>query len=164
MGADIQIHDSHEVYNEPVGDLVVRSSVLHAIDTDDMNVATFIDEIPVLAVAAMFAEGRSRFTNLAELRVKESDRLQGVANLIGHYGGEAAIEGNTLTVAGGRAVFKEGAPVAADHRLAMTAEILNLVINGEMTDDYQQTIAISAPEFYETIRTLTESSDRGRRQ
>ncbi|MFH2055027.1 MAG: 3-phosphoshikimate 1-carboxyvinyltransferase, partial [bacterium] len=100
MGAQFNVENRHEICGEPVGDLIVRSSTLSAIDTTGMNVATFIDEVPILAVAALFAEGESRFAGLSELRVKESDRLQGIADIVIAFGGDARIDGDDLLITG----------------------------------------------------------------
>ena len=156
MGADIRVENEHELYGEPVGDLIVRSSSLHAVDTTGMNVASFIDEAPILAVAAMFAEGESRFAALSELRVKESDRLQGMAEIVNSFGGAARIEKDDLIIVGGEPHSIREPEIHRDHRLAMSVEVLNLLLAGEPVGTYQESIMISAPEFYDTMRTLSE--------
>ena len=155
MGADILTENQHEVYGEPVGDLVIKSSTLRGVDTVGLNLATFVDEVPILAVAAMFAEGETKFHDLAELRVKESDRLQGTADVINALGGSAAIDGDMLIVNGGCKGEQRKAEARHDHRLAMALEVANLVLAGEVAGAYQEMIAISAPEFYDTLRTLS---------
>jgi 3-phosphoshikimate 1-carboxyvinyltransferase len=154
MGAEILTENQRDVYGEPVGDLIVRSSTLSGVDTAGLNLATYIDEVPILAVAAMFAEGETKFHNLGELRVKESDRLQGTADIVSALGGNAEIDGDTLIISGGCRGALRDLDARQDHRLAMAIEVANLVLAGELAGAYQEMIAISAPEFYETIRTL----------
>lgn len=156
MGANLEIENQREVYGEPVGDLVVRSSELTGFDAGGMNVATFIDEVPILAVAAMFASGDTRFANLAELRVKESNRLQGIVDIVKAFGGEARIESDDLIVPGGTPKQIRLPKVHKDHRLAMSVEVLNLLVAGKVSGEYQEVIGISAPEFYGTMRALSQ--------
>ena len=82
-----------------------------------------LDEVPVLAVAAAVAEGPTRFREVGELRVKESDRLEGTAELVRAFGGTAAVEGDDLLVAGGARLVPGHLDARGDHRMAMAAAV-----------------------------------------
>jgi len=155
MGARIQVGDSRLCANEPVGTLTIESSQLRGIDSEGIAAASFIDEVPALAVAAMFASGTTRFRKVGELRVKESDRAQGIVDLARAFNCEAAIDGEDLIVHGGAPRPSTSADPRGDHRLAMAVEILNFALGGELSGKYQEMIAISAPEFYATLRSLS---------
>lgn len=154
MGARIQVSDSRLCANEPVGSLMIESSQLRGTDSDGIATASFIDEVPALAVAAIFASGTTRFRKVGELRVKESDRAQGIVDLARAFNCEATIEGEDLIVHGGAPRPSASADPRGDHRLAMAIEIATLALGGELGDRYQEMIAISAPEFYTTLRRL----------
>src|ERR1044071_9636779 len=105
MGASIEAVDKRDDGGEEIADLRVRASTLKGIDVPAERAPTMIDEYPVLAVAAAFAEGVTRMRGLQELRVKESDRLEATAAMLRLNGVEVAIEGDDLIVHGkGRAV------------------------------------------------------------
>lgn len=156
MGAAILIENSHGQTGEPVGDLIVKASALKGVDTGATATSSFIDEIPILAVAAAFADGQTVFRDVGELRVKESDRLAGVIEILRCYGVRAEAAGDDLAVEGGVDGLQAEPDPRGDHRLAMAIEILNLVTAGRMSDQYQNVIGISAPEFYPEMRRLTE--------
>jgi 3-phosphoshikimate 1-carboxyvinyltransferase len=107
-----------------------------------------IDEYPVLACLAAFAEGETRMEGLAELKVKESDRLAATAAGLAANGVEAKVEGDTLTVGGSKGV-RGGGSVAThlDHRIAMAFLTLGLGAERPVTVDDADTIATSFPEF-----------------
>ncbi len=133
---------------------MIASSQLRGTDSDGIATASFIDEVPALAVAAMFASGTTRFRKVGELRVKESDRAQGIVDLARAFNCEAAIDGEDLIVHGGAPQPATPADPRGDHRLAMAIAIATLALGGELRDKYQEMIAISAPEFYTILRSL----------
>ena len=100
MGADIEILDLREEGGEPVGDLRVESSKLRGVTVPPERAPSMIDEYPVLAVVASFAEGETHMQGLAELKVKESDRLAATAAGLAACGVEARVEGDDLIVSG----------------------------------------------------------------
>jgi len=154
MGASVRYDNTREYFGEEIGDLVVESSSLRGVDTQGVSTPSFIDEVPILAVAAMFAEGRTTIRDIGELRVKESDRAQGIVDILQCYGCEAAIEGSDLIIEGGykgRSAFPSHHD---DHRLAMSIEVIDLVISGEMGGDFSEAISISAPEFYGIFKSV----------
>ncbi len=144
-------HDVPAAGQEPVGTIVVRGPArLRAVDIGGAGVAALIDELPALAVAMAVAEGRSTLTDAAELQVKESDRLAGIADLLTAFGIPVAVAGSGLVVDGRR----EGPRVAsavvdprADHRLAMAAAILATRGVGISRIETPSCLAVSCPGF-----------------
>jgi 3-phosphoshikimate 1-carboxyvinyltransferase len=149
MGAEIEIANRREEAGELVSDLTVRASALHAIDVPPERAPTMIDEYPILAVAAAFASGRSRFRGLAELRVKESDRLSAIAAGLRACGIDAAVEGDDLLVEGDPGKARGGAtvPVNLDHRIAMSFLVFGLAAAEPVAVDDGGPIATSFPGF-----------------
>jgi 3-phosphoshikimate 1-carboxyvinyltransferase len=149
MGADIAIANRREEAGEPVADLAVRASALNGVDVPPERAPTMIDEYPVLAVAAAFAAGTTRLRGLAELRVKESDRLAAIAAGLAACGVAVAVEGDDLVIRGGRARAAGGATVAVnlDHRIAMAFLVFGLAAGSPVAVDDGGPIATSFPGF-----------------
>ncbi|MFC5067631.1 3-phosphoshikimate 1-carboxyvinyltransferase [Flaviflagellibacter deserti] len=148
MGADIEVLDRRSEGGEDVVDLRVRGSELHGVDVPPERAPSMIDEYPVLAVAASFARGTTRMKGLAELRVKESDRLAAIADGLLVCGADAVISGDDLTVEG-RTRVTGGGPVAThlDHRIAMSFLVMGLATEDPVTIDDANMIATSFPAF-----------------
>ncbi len=149
MGADITFANPREEAGEPVADLIVKSSKLHGVTVPAARAPAMIDEYPILAVAAAFASGETRMEGLAELRVKESDRLTAMAEGLESCGISGRVEGDTLTVRGGTARASNGAPIAVnlDHRIAMSFLVLGMAAEGAVVVDDATAIATSFPGF-----------------
>ena len=150
MGAEIAILDKREEGGETVADLRVRAAAeLRGVDVPAARAPSMIDEYPILAVAAAFATGMTRMRGLSELRVKESDRLQAVADGLRAASVAHVIEGDDLVVEGGAGVVAGGGSVAThlDHRIAMSFLCLGLAAAAPMTIDDAATIATSYPAF-----------------
>jgi 3-phosphoshikimate 1-carboxyvinyltransferase len=156
MGADLTIIDPREECGEPVADLRVRSGPLSGVDIPAERAPRMIDEYPVLAVAAACARGRTRMRGLAELRVKESDRLSAIAAGLAACGVRVAIEGDDLIVEGAGSFPTGGANIAArlDHRIAMAFLVLGLVTDEPVVIDDATPIATSFPGFVALMRGL----------
>lgn len=156
MGANIQIVNPREEAGEPVADLVVKHSSLQGITVPAARAPSMIDEYPILAVAAAFASGETRMEGLAELKVKESDRLTATANGLQSCGITARVEGDTLTVTGGKARPSSATPIAVnlDHRIAMSFLVLGMVSDGAVTVDDATAIATSFPGFLPLMNGL----------
>jgi 3-phosphoshikimate 1-carboxyvinyltransferase len=154
MGAHIEALDQRREGGEEVADLRVRHGTLTGVDVPAARAPSMIDEYPILAVAAAFASGATRMRGLSELRVKESDRLAAVAAGLKAAGVDFAIEGDDLTVEGGRP--RGGGLVATemDHRIAMSFLIMGLASLEPMAIDDAQMIATSFPEFRPTMERL----------
>lgn len=153
MGADVALLDEREEGGEPVADIRVRSSRLRGVRVPPERAPTMIDEYPVLAVVAAFAEGETRMEGLAELKAKESDRLSATASLLAANGVEVRTEGDQLTVVGATRV-RGGGVIAThmDHRIAMAGLTLGLGTDRPVTIDDDRYIATSFP----TYRSLME--------
>ncbi len=149
MGGTIEELDRRVEGGEDVADLRVRASDLRGVDVPAGRAPSMIDEYPVLAVAAAFAEGETRMNGLQELRVKESDRLQAVADGLTQAGVTHAIEGDDLIVRGGDGAVAGGGLVVThlDHRIAMSFLCLGLASRKPMTVDDAAMIATSYPTF-----------------
>ena len=155
MGADLVFEDEHDVSGEPVVSIRVRASRLHGITVPAERAPSMIDEYPCLAVAAAFAKGETRMEGLAELRVKESDRLASIASGLAACGVEAAIDVDTLIV-NGSGKISGGAVVTTnmDHRIAMAFLTLGLGAEQPVTVDDAAMIATSFPEFISLMADL----------
>ena len=155
MGASIEVLASRNEGGEDVADLRVRASTMKGVEVPAERAPTMIDEYPILAVAAAFAEGPTRMRGLKELRVKESDRLEATAALLRNNGIEVEIEGDDLIV-NGKGAAPGGGLVAThmDHRLAMSALVLGTASAGPVTVDDAAFIATSFPGFAEMMRSL----------
>ncbi|WP_031433121.1 3-phosphoshikimate 1-carboxyvinyltransferase [Methylomarinum vadi] len=153
MGADIEIMNERSVGGEPVADIRVRSSQLQGIDIPEDLVPLAIDEFPVLFVAAACAEGQTRLTGAKELRVKESDRIQVMADGLQILGVDAqptedgmVINGSAI---GGGTVDSHG-----DHRIAMAFSIAGLRANDTIRIQDCENVNTSFPEFRELATNL----------
>ena len=159
MGADIERLNERDEGGEAVADLRVRASRLTGVDVPAARAPSMIDEYPILAVAAAFAEGATRMLGLHELRVKESDRLAAVAAGLGGVGVPHEIEGDDLIVHGAGGRVRGGAPVAThlDHRIAMSFLVMGFAAQEPVTVDDGAMIATSFPTFIALMRDLGAS-------
>jgi 3-phosphoshikimate 1-carboxyvinyltransferase len=148
MGADVTFLDERIESGEPVADIRVRYSRLKGVHVPSARAPTMIDEYPVLACLAAYAEGETRMEGLGELKVKESDRLAATAGGLLANGVLARVDGDTLMVGGGKGV-RGGGTVAThlDHRIAMAFLALGLGADRPVTVDDAAMIATSFPEF-----------------
>lgn len=157
MGADLEVTPTGEAMGEPVGKVRVRARPLRAAEITGALALRSIDEIPALAVAAAAAEGVSRFGDLRELRVKESDRIASIARELGRAGVKVTEEpaGFSVYGLGGDLRGLTGGQVHADHdhRIAMSGAVLGLLA-GEETVVPEADIATSFPSFAATLETL----------
>ena len=162
MGADIEFQNKRIQAGEEVADIVVRGTgPLKGIDVDPALVPSMIDEFPILAMAAACANGTTKMTDLAELRVKESDRLQMVADGLKACGVELEMGEDWLTIHGngkpprglkpGTNAFIE---TALDHRIAMSFLVLGTVTDEPVTVDDGTPIKTSFPNFEELMNEL----------
>lgn len=155
MGAEIEVLNPRVESGEEVADLRVRGSRLTGVDVPAHRAPSMIDEYPVLAVAAAFAEGPTRMRGLHELRVKESDRLAAVAAGLAAAGIDHAIEDDDLIVAGNGKVPGGGTvETHMDHRIAMSFLVMGLGTAQPMTVDDTGFIATSFPDFVGLMRGL----------
>jgi len=155
MGADIEALELRNAGGEEVADLRVRASALRGVEVPAARAPSMIDEYPVLAVAASFAQGTTVMRGLKELRVKESDRLSAVADGLRANGVEVEIEGDDLIVQGkGRVPGGGLVATRMDHRIAMAFLIMGLASEKPVRVDDVGIIATSFPDFASLMRAL----------
>ena len=154
MGADLVVTDERIEGGEPVGDVTATHGPLHGIDVPPERAPSMIDEYPVLAVAAACAAGRTRMRGLAELRVKESDRLSATAALLQGNGVRVAVEGDELHVEGGPVAGGAVVVTHMDHRIAMSALVLGQAADAPVRVDDGAFIDTSFPGFTVLMRSL----------
>ena len=154
MGASIEELEKRDD-GEEVADLRVRASALKGVDVPPERAPSMIDEYPILAVAASFAEGVTRMRGLKELRVKESDRLAATADMLRANGVTVEIEGDDLIVQGkGRPAGGGEVKTHMDHRIAMAALVMGLGSENPVRIDDGAFIATSFPGFVELMRSI----------
>lgn len=155
MGGDIVIENERLSGGERVGDLHVRASRLTGVRVPPERAPSMIDEYPVLAIAAALAEGETVMEGLAELRVKESDRLQAVSDGLAANGVDHDTGPDSLVVRGRRGAIGGGRVAThLDHRIAMSFLVLGLAADRAVTVDDITMIATSFPEFQPLMRAL----------
>jgi 3-phosphoshikimate 1-carboxyvinyltransferase len=155
MGANIEALDKRDDGGEEVADLRVRTSALKCVDVPPERAPSMIDEYPILAVAASFAEGITRMRGLKELRVKESDRLAATADMLRANGVVVEIEDDDLIVHGkGRPAGNGEVKTRMDHRIAMSALVMGLATENPVRIDDSAFIVTSFPGFVELMRSI----------
>ena len=162
MGADLVVDATQGGHS---GSITVGYSTLVGTTVEAAEIPS-LDEVPILAVAAMAAAGTTRFRDVGELRVKESDRLEGTARLVRAFGGRADIEGEDLLVTGGAGLTQGAIDAQGDHRMAMAAAIAAAACPAATgaTDTYGasgatvitgwESVATSYPDFAYTLDQL----------
>lgn len=156
MGGDISVEPAGERCGEPVGNLRVRASALTATTIAGDEVPNVQDEVPVLAVAAAFADGVTEVRDAAELTLKESNRIVSVQHMVSKLGLAIETRPDGLAIRG-------GSPVAArfesfgDHRIAMAAAVAANAVDGESMVAGWEIVASSYPEFADDLGRLTSS-------
>jgi 3-phosphoshikimate 1-carboxyvinyltransferase len=153
MGAAIEIENCGSAGFEPVADIRVRSSVLSAIDVDPALVSLAIDEFPVLFIAAATARGRTRFSGIGELRVKESDRIRAMADGLRQLGIKVQEYPDGASVVGGG--FTGGVVEShGDHRVAMSFAVAGTVADAPVTVRNTDAVDTSFPGFADLMRSV----------
>ena len=157
MGAKITMENQRVVSGEEVCDIHVVSSDLHGTQIDRELIPSLIDEIPVIAVMAAFAEGTTVIKDAQELKVKESNRIDSVTENLNSMGGDAIPTEDGMIIHGGRPPHGARILTRSDHRIAMSFAIAGLAADGETTFDDPGCIDISYPTFFETLRSVMDS-------
>ena len=158
MGAKLEIRQA-EVGpgEEPVADIVAAHGELAAIETTPEEFPTLVDEAPILAVAATQAKGTTRIRGVGELRVKESDRIEGTVRLLKSLGGQARVEGDDLLITGPQKLKAGSVDPKADHRIAMAGAVASLVAEGRCEVLDPDCAGISYPGFFPGLDALLAS-------
>jgi 3-phosphoshikimate 1-carboxyvinyltransferase len=155
LGAEIKVLEVSEQHGELVGDIVVRGQVRKPGKIEGALTASLIDEIPTLAVLGAATTGLD-VRDAAELRVKETDRIATVAENFRRAGIEIEVREDGFTVPGGQRFQPAAYDSFGDHRIAMAFAVASLVASGPSTIDRAEAASVSFPEFYETLRRITE--------
>src|SRR4051794_10768518 len=156
MGSRITVYNRRKAGGELVGDLEVRSAELTATDVGAEDVPRLVDELPLFALAAAVARGDSRLTGAAELRVKETDRIESVANGLRALGIRIRARDDGFEIRGVPARPTGGRMSSlGDHRVAMLAAIAGLVSRDGVEIEDADAVAISFPGFYELLNSVS---------
>ena len=156
MGADITLENQRVVTGEPVADLRVKSSQLQATTIAGEIIPRLIDEIPILAVAAVFAQGTTIIKDAEELRVKESDRLTVMATQLDRLGAKVRELPDGLEITGGTGLFGTEVDSFTDHRIAMSLAIAALNCRQPTTIHRAEAAGISYPDFVSTLQQICQ--------
>lgn len=155
MGADITVEVKHTGGEEPVADIMVKGgAALKGVEIKGSIIPRLIDEIPVLAVAAATASGKTVISDASELRVKESDRISGLCTQLAKLGVDIAEKDDGLIIKGGLPLKGCDVESCGDHRIAMALAVAGLVAEGETAVYGAEVVAISFPGFMQSLRGL----------
>lgn len=155
MGADITRENVHTVSGELVCDLIVRSSSLHSTTVSGELIPTLIDEIPVIAVLACFADGETVIKDAQELKVKESNRIDTVVEGLLALGADATATDDGMIIRGGKPLHGATIDSHLDHRIAMSFAVAGLLCNTPTTILNADSVVISYPDFYGSLKNIS---------
>ncbi len=154
MGADIKLENERISNNEPICDIIVKGTKLHAAHINGALIPRLIDEIPVLAVMAVCAEGETVIADAAELKVKESDRLLAIYSELIKCGADITMTDDGLIIRGGKPLHGADFKSWGDHRMAMSLAVLAQVTSSPCRIDDVDCVNISYPGFFDDFYGL----------
>lgn len=154
MGANITLENVIHQGGEPTADIVVRHSELHGTEIGGSIIPTLIDEIPIIAVLACFAKGQTIIKDAAELKVKESNRIDVMVENLSRMGADITATADGMIISGGKALHGATIESKSDHRIAMSFAIASLLAVGETVINDAECVDISYPCFYEDLNSL----------
>jgi 3-phosphoshikimate 1-carboxyvinyltransferase len=155
MGARVAIFNRHRAGREPVGDVQVQHSQLAATELDADEVPLLVDELPLVALLAAYAHGETIVRGAAELRVKESDRIEAVTDLLRAAGAHVTSREDGWTVRGVPTRLRGGhVDARGDHRIAMLGAVVGLASSEGVEIEGADAVAISFPGFYDVLDSL----------
>lgn len=155
MGADITLLNER-ASGEPTADLLIRSSSLHGTTIGGEIIPTLIDEIPMIAVMAAFAEGTTIIRDAQELKVKESDRIAVMAENLHRMGADVIPTDDGMIIHGGKPLHGASIDSHLDHRIAMSFAVAGAVCDGPLSIEGGECVNISYPEFYNDLYSLAD--------
>ena len=155
MGADITYLNENCDSGEPTADLLVRTSALHGTTVEGAIIPTLIDEIPMIAVMAAFAEGTTIIRDAAELKVKETDRIKTTTEGLLAMGVDVTPTGDGMIIRGGNPVHGGQINSYLDHRIAMAFSIAALAAEGNTEIQDGQCVDVSYPSFFTELHSLS---------
>lgn len=153
MGGDITLLNVRND-GEPTADLLIRNSSLHGTEIKGEIIPTLIDEIPMIAVMAAFAEGTTVIRDAAELKVKESDRIQVMTDNLTQMGADVEALPDGMIIHGGKPLHGATIDSHKDHRIAMSFAVAGGICEGSLTITDGECVNISYPEFYTDLYSL----------
>lgn len=158
MGANLYITNEKNIGGEPIGDVRITYSPLTAVTIEGEMIPKLIDEIPIIALLATQAEGKTVIRNAEELRLKETDRIEAVVDVISRLGGKIVATEDGMIIEGKTPL--RGASIISyyDHRIAMMSVIASLITNGSVEIDDLSSISISYPNFLEDLYSIVKES------
>ena len=154
MGGDITLLNEHAGSGEPTADILIRSSSLHGTVIGGAVIPTLIDELPVIAAMACFADGTTVIRDAAELKVKESDRIAVMTENLTAMGADVTATDDGMIIRGGRPLHGASVNSHLDHRIAMTFAVTGLCADSETDILGAECVNISYPQFYEDLKRL----------
>lgn len=155
MGGNIEILDKREVSGEPVADVLVRSSDLRSTEIGGDLIPKAIDELPVISVAACFAEGRTIIKDAGELRVKETDRIRAMTSELNKLGAHVEELKDGMSIERNESLRGARCSSWGDHRIAMAIAVAGTRARGETEIENAVAVAISYPGFFATLSGLS---------
>ena len=156
MGADITLLNKNLGNGEPTADLLVRAGSLHGTTVGGAVIPTLIDELPVVAALACFAEGTTVIKDAQELKVKESNRIDVMVQNLTAMGAHVTATDDGMIIEGGHPLHGAVIDSKLDHRIAMTFAITSLASDGETEITGADCVKISYPGFYEALSMLAK--------
>lgn len=157
MGADIQLLNKREYGKEPVADILVKHSELKATVIEGALIPTLIDELPMLAVMAAFAQGTTVIRDAQELKVKESNRLDIIVLHLSAMGADIIPTEDGMEIHGGKPLKGAVLDSYMDHRIAMSFAVAGMAADGETEILNASCVDISYPEFYRDMAAISAS-------
>ena len=154
MGADLTLLNVKEDKGEPVADILVRASSLHAAEIGGSIIPTLIDELPMIAALACFAQGTTVIRDAAELKVKESNRIAVMVENLSAMGADITETEDGMIIHGGRPLHGAVIESHLDHRIAMTFAVTGLCAEGVTQINGAECVNISYPQFYQDLKNL----------
>ena len=154
MGGEIELLNMNTDNGEPTADLLVKFSALHGITIGGEIIPTLIDEIPIIAIMAAFARGTTIIKDAAELKVKESNRIQVMVDNLKAMGADIESTEDGMIIHGGKDLHGTIIDSHMDHRIAMSFAIASLLADGHMTILDKNCVDISFPTFYQDLNRL----------
>jgi 3-phosphoshikimate 1-carboxyvinyltransferase len=155
MGAGVVRENEGDVSGEPAADLVVRSAELRGVEISDAaTVASVIDEIPVIAVAATQAAGETNIRGAGELRHKECDRIRATVEGLAALGADVEEHEDGMTIRGPSRLRGAGVSSFGDHRIAMAMTVAGMLADGETVIDDASAVDVSYPRFFNDLMTV----------
>jgi 3-phosphoshikimate 1-carboxyvinyltransferase len=154
MGAKISLENVIDNGGEPVADIVVRYSELTGTEVGGEIIPTLIDEIPIIAILACFAKGQTVIKDAAELKVKESNRIDVMVENLSRMGADITATPDGMIINGGNPLHGTAIESKSDHRIAMSFAIASLLAEGETIIQDSDCVDISYPNFYADLKSL----------